>query len=73
MSASSERIFSKAGFITAKQRNCLKAKNVEAIIFLNKNSDYGTELMQRHTREYSTREYSTRECAPYVALVKLCE
>ena len=32
-SASSERIFSKAGFITAKQRNCLKAKNVEAIIF----------------------------------------
>ena len=32
-SASSERVFSKAGIITAKQRNCLKAKNVEAIIF----------------------------------------
>ena len=39
-SASYERIFSKAGFITAKQRNCLKAKNVEVIIFLNKNSGY---------------------------------
>ena len=38
MSAFSERIFSKAGFIIAKQRNCLKAKNVEAIIFLNKTS-----------------------------------
>ena len=32
-SASSERVFSKAEIITAKQRNCLKAKNVEAIIF----------------------------------------
>ena len=35
-----KEFFSTAGFITTKQRNCLKAKNVEAIIFLNKNSDY---------------------------------
>ena len=39
-SASSERLFSKAGIITAKHRNCLKAKNVEAIVFLNKNSKF---------------------------------
>ena len=39
-SASSERLFSKAGIITAKHRNCLKAKNVEAIIFLNKNCKF---------------------------------
>ena len=39
-SASSERLFYKAGIITAKHRNCLKAKNVEAIVFLNKNSKF---------------------------------
>ena len=38
--ASSERLFSKAGIITAKHRNCLKAKNVEAIVFLNKSSKF---------------------------------
>ena len=31
-SASSERLFSKAGIITAKHRNYLKAKSVEAIV-----------------------------------------
>ena len=35
-SASSERLFSKADIITAKHRNCLKPKNVEASAFLNK-------------------------------------
>jgi len=39
-SASLERLFSKAGIITAKHQNCLKAKNVEAIIFLNKNCKF---------------------------------
>ena len=38
-STPSERVFSTAGNTVTQQRSCLKPKNVDAIIFLNKNID----------------------------------
>ena len=37
MTTSSERVFSTAGLTVNKLRSCLKPKNVDALIFLNKN------------------------------------
>ena len=36
-STASERLFSKAGELVSKRRSCLKPKNIDAILFLNKN------------------------------------
>lgn len=38
-SVPSERVFSKAGQVVNKFRSCLKPKNVDAILFLNKNKE----------------------------------
>ena len=36
-STASERTFSKAGLTVSSLRSCLKPKNVDALVFLNKN------------------------------------
>ena len=38
-SVPSERIFSTAGLIVNQHRNCIKADNVDMLIFLNRNLD----------------------------------
>lgn len=59
-SASSERVFSSAGFIVNKYRTRLLSSRVDELVFLNKNNDLFDEIMEgedtRMTQEGASRK-----------------